>query len=142
MTLPDPDPDPDPDPASVQSATVDGLTLTVTFDKRLRESSVPAPSAFEVRAGGERHDVRTVGIDGAVLTLTLVQPVDLDRAVTLTYRRRQSGSRPLTDVDGIWIPSFFGLPVQPTTPTPAMPFAAVVVLALLLARGGRRALAS
>ena len=73
--------------------------------------------------------------------MTLVQAVDRDRAVTLTYRR-QSGSEQLTDVDGIRVLSFLGLPVQPATPTPAMPFAAVVVLALLLARRGLRALAS
>lgn len=135
-----PPPPPDPDRASVRSATVDGLHLKVTFDKALRESSVPAPAAFEVRAGGERHDVDTVGIERAVLTLTLVHPVDLERAVTLTYRY-QAGSRPLTDVDGIRVAYFFGLPVQPTTPTPAMPFAAVVVLALLLARRSWRGLA-
>ena len=136
----DPEPDPGLVPASVRPATVDGRTLTVTFDKALRESSVPAPSAFDVRAGGERHNVRTVDIDAAVLTLRLVQPVDLDRALTLTYR--QPGSRPLTDVDGLRIRSFGNQAVQPTTPTPAMPLAAVVVLALLLARRGRRELAS
>ena len=138
---PDPEPDPEPDPAVAQSATVDGRTLTVTFDKALQESLVPEPWTFEVRAGDERHDVDTVGIEGAVLTLTLVQPVGLDQAVTLTYRRH-ARSKKLTDVDGIPVSSFHGLPVQPSTPTPAMPFAAVVVLALLLARRGRRALAS
>ena len=137
---PDPDPNPGPNPASVRSATVDGQTLTVTFDKALRESSVPAPPAFDVRADGERHEVRHALIDGAVLTLRLLQSVDLERAVTLTYR--QPGSRPLTDVDGLRIRSFSNRAVQPTTPTPAMPFAAAVVLALLLAWRGRRELAS
>ena len=136
----DPGPGPDPDPASVRSATVDGRTLTVTFDKALRESPLPAPSAFDVRAEGDRHEVRHALIDGAVLTLRLFQPVDLDRAVTLTYR--QPATRGLTDVDGFRIRSFFNQAVRHVTPTPAMPFAAVVVLALLLARRGRRALAS
>ena len=131
-----PRPEPEPVPASVQSAYVDGRTLTVTFDKALRESSVPAPSAFDVRADGERRDVHTVGVDAAVLTLTLVQPVDLARGVTLTYR--QPGSRLLTDVNGFRIRSFSNQAVQPTTPTPAMPFAALVVLAVLLARRGWR----
>ena len=94
LTIPSPAPapDPGPDPAIVRSATVDGRTLTVTFTQALRESPVPAPSAFDVRAEGDRREVRHVLIDGRVLTLRLFQPVDIDRAVTLTYRQPASNA--------------------------------------------------
>ncbi len=55
------------------SAGVDGRTLTVTFDKTLDETSVPAPGDFHVTVGSARRNVAAggVAVDGASVTLTL-----------------------------------------------------------------------
>ena len=82
--------------------TVDGATLTVTFDEALDAASVPAaPGGFTVTVtrGGSAvsgHTVSALSLSssGTVLTLTLAQAVRSGDAVTLAYAKP---STPLRD---------------------------------------------
>ena len=69
-------------PPTYSSASVNGNKLTVTFDGGLDGSSVPAASAFTVKAtrGGTERDVALaattpVAVSGATVTLTLAEAV-------------------------------------------------------------------
>ena len=59
----------------LQSAEVNFTELTLTYDKALDETSVPAASAFWVRVGGARFNVTSVAVRGKKVTLTLSRSV-------------------------------------------------------------------
>jgi hypothetical protein len=63
----------DATPPSLASATVNGTTLTLTYDETLDDGSVPAASVFTVTAGGAPVSVASVNIpttsQDVVLTL-------------------------------------------------------------------------
>ena len=72
-----------------QSATVDGTTLTLTFDQSLDTTSEPAPGDFYVTVNDARRNVATdgVAISGAKVTLTLASAVAYGDAVKVRYTR-------------------------------------------------------
>ena len=94
-------------PPAYSSASVDGATLTVTFDGALDTGSVPAADAFTVKAtrSGTERDValaatNPVSISGSAVTLTLAEAVlqgTIDTAVTVAYA--EPAANPLRDAD-------------------------------------------
>ena len=86
------------------SATVNGKTLRVTFDKSLDPAFAPVGSVFTVRArdgGGTTRSIAgtgTAAIDGATVTLTLAAAVDAGEAAEVQYGG--TGSNRLRDAFG------------------------------------------
>ena len=72
----------------VQSAAVDGITVTITFDQSLDPDSTPSPGAFSLSNDGP--DVASLAISDAILTLTLASSVVEDAAHSLTYTPPES----------------------------------------------------
>ncbi len=89
---------------SLQSASVRGTTLELTFDEALDGESVPAAVAFTVKRtppAGSAERVRLTGrpaIDGAKVTLTLAAAAADGDAVTVGYTA--PSANPLRDVPG------------------------------------------
>ena len=81
----------------LQTATVDGTLVELTYGEALDESSTPAASAFTVTAGGTTVAVNLVQVAGRTVTLTLGSRLISDDIVTLSYT---PGTRPLRDVPG------------------------------------------
>ena len=98
-------------PPAMSGATVDGTTLTVTFDESLDASSRPAGSAFTVSGG--RSGTGTVRVSGVTATVTLDAAVVKGQTVTVGYT--QPASNPLQDVAGNAVASFSGQPVTNAT---------------------------
>ena len=102
-------------PSRVESATVDGAELSVTFDTALDTNSRPASSAFTVTAsksGASRTIAGTgalVGISGAKVTATLSAPVAADERLTVRYDKPASGNV-LKDSSNNELPSFADRP--------------------------------
>ncbi|MBK3778278.1 DUF4347 domain-containing protein, partial [Azospirillum brasilense] len=81
-------------PAPVlQSATVDGTTLVLTYDAALDAVNGPAAGAFEVKVGGSAVTVSSVAVNGVnkTVTLTLAQAVQHGQTVTVSYTDPTSG---------------------------------------------------
>ena len=72
-------------PPSPAAASVDGATLTVTFDEPLDAGEAPDKSAFAVTVAGCSRGVDTVSVSGSVVTLTLVTAVFAGEVVTVDY---------------------------------------------------------
>ena len=108
-------------PSGVSSASVNGATLTVTFDGALDEESVPAAGAFTVkatRAGVERTvalaATGAVDVSGSTVTLALAEPVVVVDTVTVAYA--EPATNPLRDSDNAKLPvtGFDGTRRSPT----------------------------
>ena len=77
---------------TVSSRTVDGDTLTLTYNERLRESSVPAAGRFDVRVGVTlQRTVRSVAVSGTDVILTLASATVQQEDVRVSYT--QSGTK-------------------------------------------------
>ena len=72
-------------PPSSSSATVNGSTLTLTYDQSLDDASVPATTAFAVTVAGSARTVSSVEISGSTVALTLASAANKDDAVTVSY---------------------------------------------------------
>ena len=72
-------------PPAPSSASVDGATLTLTFDEPLDPGETPDRSAFAVTAGDAGWDVETVAVSGSGVTIALVAAVCAGDAVTVGY---------------------------------------------------------
>ena len=79
----------------------DGLTMTLTFSGSLKEASVPAGTAFTVKAtpaGGSEAPAPLAGVDpvivaGSTVTLELATPIaHNDTAVKVSYEKPTSGA--------------------------------------------------
>ena len=91
-----------------ERATVDGTTLTITFNKTLDASSAPAGDAFTVSGG--RTGTGTATVSGATVTVTLGSAVPKGETVTVSYEK--PGINPLQDIAGRAVPSFSGRAVS------------------------------
>ena len=96
-------------PPAFSSASVNGATLTVTFDGALDEGSVPAAGAFTVKAtrsGTERTvalaATGAVDVEGATVTLALAEAVVAIDTVTVAYAKPEMD--PLRDADNAKLP--------------------------------------
>ena len=85
-------------------ATVDGVTMTVTFTTQLDDASEPAGSAFTVNVAGSPVSVTNVAVSGQTATLTLAQAVSFGQAVTVSYAKPSTG--PLQNPAGTAAPDF------------------------------------
>ena len=115
----------DTTPPTFSSASVNGKTLTVTFDEALDSDSAPAGNAFSVRArpqGGAARRIDgtgTASLSGTTATVTLASAVDHGDAVTVSYSKPTNN--PLRDSTGNEVATFTGKAVTNATPGPAAP---------------------
>ena len=83
----------------LESATVNGTTLVLTWYEDLDPNSVPAATAFEVDADGTEKAVSSVSVTGNTVTLTLETAVTSSQTVTLDYT--VPSINPLQDLEGL-----------------------------------------
>ena len=89
-------------PPELSAASVDGATLTLTFNEALDENSEPATTAFTVTVSGNVRGVDSVEVTGSAVTLTLASAVTSQDTVTVSYtipatkRRSAFGTRRAT----------------------------------------------
>ena len=123
-------------PPSPSSASVDGATLTITFDEPLNPGETPDKSAFSVTVGDTARDVDAVAVSGSAATITLVTGVCAGDTVTVDYTAPTDGSAArLRDVVGNVAASFSGRQAtnatqaadQPTACAPGVPAGLEVV---------------
>ena len=88
---------------AVSTRSIDGATLTVTYDERLRESSVPDKARFTVRVANEGRTVDAVDVSGKTVVLTLASPARAGQTATVTYA---ASGTPIEDLAGNDAPSF------------------------------------
>ena len=73
----------------VESATVDGIELVITFDQELDADSLPDVTAFSLSNDGPA--VASVSIEAEELTLTLASTAIEDAEYTIAYTAPESG---------------------------------------------------
>ena len=100
-------------PAAPSSATVDGVTLTITFDEDLATTSAPLAAAFSV--AGQTVSSPTVAT--RTVTLTLSPGVAEGATITVSYDPTQAGTAPLRGTDGLDVAAFSALQVTNQTDT-------------------------
>ena len=75
----------DETPPQLQSATVDGATLTLAYNEPLDVTDTPPLSAFTVNVGGSPRPVIAVAVGQSNVLLNLSAPVEAGEAVTVDY---------------------------------------------------------
>ena len=108
-------------PPHLSEASVDGATLTLTFNEALDENSEPPTTAFTVTVNGNERGVDSVDVTGGAVTLTLASAAISEDTVTVSYAvpARESADR-LRDSAGNAAASFTGQSVtNDTSPTHA-----------------------
>ena len=116
----------------LSSGRVDGDTLTLTFDKALDGSSVPASNSFSVMGRTllrdeilrevvhvtyRRRGVSDVSVGGSTVTLTLASAVDAGEAVFVSYTTPTgTNANPLLDALGNAVVGFSDWGVANETP--------------------------
>ena len=112
----------------LNTATVDGAALTLTYSEELNLRSVPVEGDFVVNVDGAARTVRSVSISGPAVTLTLTPAVTDGQAVTASY---MPGLRPIEHVGGTDVEPFDNrqvLNLTPAAPAPGTDRAALVAL--------------
>ena len=98
----------------LRSATLDGATLTLTYNETL-DSSVTLPAtAFTVSLNGGSRSVSAVSVSGSAVTLTLASEAAAGDTVTVDYTRPE-GRHFIRDTRGRVAPSFSGRVVSNDT---------------------------
>ena len=113
-------------PPTPSAASVDGATLTITFDEPLDSGETPDKSSFAVTVAGGSRGVDTLSVSGSVVTLTLATAVESGATVTVDYTvpADDSAAR-LQDLAGNAAASFSGREATNDTQA-AAPFTASV----------------
>ena len=93
----------------IQSATVNGDTITITYNSTLRAVSFLPPNQFSVLVNNAQVGVQSASISGNRVTLKLSSQVAANQSVTLSY---MTGSTPLYSVSGEKLNTFSGMTVQ------------------------------
>ena len=107
-------------PPELSTATVDGATLTLTYDEDLDENSEPSSDAFSVTAGGTGRAVDGVSVSGSSVILTLGSAVTSEDTVTVSYAAPTDAAAPrIQDDAGNPAASFSDQDVENNTPPPA-----------------------
>ena len=107
-------------PPELSTATVDGATLTLTYDEDLDENSEPSPDAFSVTVGGTGRAVDGVSVSGSSVILTLGSAVAVEETVTVSYAAPTDAAAPrIQDDAGNPAASFSDQDVENNTPPPA-----------------------
>ncbi|MFC5358996.1 SwmB domain-containing protein, partial [Azospirillum himalayense] len=119
-------------PPVLQSASVDGATLVLTYDSALDAANPPTAGAFEVKVGGTTVTVSNVAVDSAnkTVTLTLAQAVTDTDTVTVAYTDPTVGNdaNAIQSTIGDDAASFTARPVTNTTPDTTPPALTSAVL--------------
>ena len=102
---------------ALESASVNGATLTLTYDEALDEDSQPAASAFTVKGAGEDQTPTEVSVAGMAVTLTLERAASHGDTVTATYT--VPSADPIQDPTGNDAAGFEDEEVTNATPDPA-----------------------
>ena len=90
---------PDTAAPALQTATVNGATLVLTYDEALDETSEPAPGAYSVSVDGAAGVAPgSVAVSGSTVTLTLATAAAHGQAVTVSYTA--PSSNPVQDANG------------------------------------------
>ena len=100
---------------ALQTASVDGTVVTLTYDETLDTTSTPAKNAFTVTADSMALSVDSVAVSEAVVTLTLGAQAVRGQAVRLDYT---PGTKPLQDPAGNAAAALSSAAVTNTTPEP------------------------
>ena len=100
-------------PPAPNSATVNGATLTITFDEDLVTASAPLAASFSV-AG---HTVSSPTVGTRTVSLSLSPGAAEGAAITIAYDPAQAGSAPLRGVDGLDVAAFSAFQVTNRTDT-------------------------
>ena len=107
-------------PPELATATVDGTTLTLTYDEALDENSEPSSDAFSVTVGGTGRAVDGVSVSGSSVILTLGSAVAPGATVTVSYAAPTDAAAPrIQDEAGNPAASFSDQDVENNTPPPA-----------------------
>ena len=107
-------------PPELSTATVDGATLTLTYDEDLDENSEPSPDAFSVTVVGTGRAVDGVSVSGSSVMLTLASAVTAADTVTVSYTAPTDAAAPrIQDDAGNPAVSFSDELVTNNTPPPA-----------------------
>ena len=107
-------------PPELSTATVDGATLTLTYDEDLDENSEPSPDAFSVTVGGTGRAVAGVSVSGSSVILTLGSAVTSEETVTVSYAApADTAALRIKDLAGNPAASFSDELVTNNTPPPA-----------------------
>ena len=107
-------------PPELSTATVDGATLTLTYDEALDENSEPSSDAFSVAVGGTGRVVDRVSVSGSSVILTLGSAVASGATVTVSYTVPTDAAAPrIQDEAGNPAASFSDQDVENNTPPPA-----------------------
>ena len=86
---------------SLDTATVDGTSLVLTYDETLDEDSTPLASAYSVTVAGTSAAPSSVSISGMAVTLTLASTVIAGETVTVSYTvPTGTGATPVQDEAG------------------------------------------
>ena len=101
-------------PPVFQSASVNGSTLTMTYNEALDAASTPAASAFAVTVNGAARGVSSVTVTGSTARLTLVSPVVAGNTITVAYTK--PATNPLQDAAGNDAVNLAATNVTNTTP--------------------------
>ena len=91
----------------LRSATLDGATLTLTYNETLDEGGSIPGVAFTVTVAGSAREVTGVSVSGSAVTLTLASEAAAGDAVTVDYTRPE-GRYFIRDIRGRVAPSFSG----------------------------------
>ena len=107
----------DTTPPQLSTATVDGTTLTLTYDEALAEDPVPGTDTFTVMAGSNERGVARMSMAGATVILILDSAVMAKDTVTVGYSAPSDESAPrITDEAGNHGASFDRQAVTNITP--------------------------
>ena len=107
-------------PPELATATVDGTTLTLTYDEALDENSEPSSDAFSVTVGGTGRAVDGVSVAGSSVILTLGSAVASGATATVSYAAPVDTAAPrIQDEAGNPAASFSDQDVENNTPPPA-----------------------
>ena len=102
---------------ALQSATVDGATLTLTYDGTLDVGATPSSTAFTVNVNEAERNIFIVGLGGTSVLLTLSSAVESGDTVTVAYAK-PSGANVIKDTDGNEADSFTAQAVTNNTAAP------------------------
>ena len=105
----------------LESATVNGATLRLTYSLRLNTTATPAAGDFTVKVGGSEVSlaaVDPVAISSSGLTLTLAAAVTAGQTVTVSYT---AGANPIRSVGGDAAAALTDEPVTNVTGDEAAP---------------------
>ena len=107
-------------PPELATATVDGTTLTLSYDEALDENSEPSSDAFSVTVGGTGRAIDGVSEKADTVTLTLASAVTAEETVTVSYAAPADTAAPrIRDLAGNAAASFSDQDVENNTPPPA-----------------------